>query len=216
MRSLWRNVVGFGAVVGLLAGASLAESPKPPAHSTAEAKAKIGQAAPDFELTGADGKTYKLADYKDKVVVLEWCSKDCPFSHKESPNYALPKMQELSKAYGEKGVVWLGIDSTNWTEAKERAEFDKEKGIAYPILMDNDGKVGHLYGATNTPHMFIINKGTLVYMGAHDDKGDRSYIRESLDALLAGKEVPQAETKPYGCTVKYAGSKAPKKGGDRG
>ena len=85
-------------------------------------------------------------------------------------------------------------------------------GIAYPILMDTDGKVGHLYGAKTTPHMYIINKGELVYMGGHDNapngkpaEGEtlRNYVNESLDALLAGKPVPVAKTKNYGCSVKY-------------
>jgi hypothetical protein len=63
--------------------------------------------------------------------------------------------------------------------------------------------VGHLYGAKTTPHIFIIDKGKLVYMGAIDDKKDRSYVQEALDAVLASKDVPLAVTTPYGCSVKY-------------
>ncbi len=162
------------------------------------ARPQIGSAAPEFELPGIDGKSYKLSDYKDKIVVLEWVNKECPFCVK-----ALPKMKELQKAYAEKGVVWLAIDSTHFHSPGDNVQWAKDDAIVYPILMDTDGKVGRLYGARTTPHMFIINKGKLAYMGAHDDRKDRNYVSESLDALLAGKDVPLAETKSYGCSVKY-------------
>lgn len=196
-----------------LAGAAWAEDKKDTKEGhggggSGVATAKIGQPAPDFTLKTADGKTIKLADHKDKVVVLEWCNNECPFSHKEG-KAALPKMKELAKEYGAKGVTWLGVDSAAAHEAGKTAEWYKEHQVTYPILMDTDGTVGHKYGAATTPHIFIINKGTLVYMGAHDDKGSRNYISESLEAIMTGKPVPVAETKPYGCSVKY-GSKAGK------
>lgn len=198
----FRQVLKVGVALAL--GTAFAVAADKP-----EAKAKVGEPAPLFELTSADGKTFKLADLQDKVVVLEWCSKDCPFSHMESGREALPKMKTTASKYAEKGVVWLGIDSTSFHNASDVAEFSKEKEIPYPILMDTDGKVGHAYGARTTPHIFIINKGKLVYAGAHDDKGERNYIAESLDAVLAGKDVPVAETKSYGCSVKYAQGKKP-------
>lgn len=189
------------ALCVLFAGAALAQD-----SHTAE-KAALGKPAPAFELPGADGKTVKLSDYADKIVVLEWISHDCPAS-----KAALPTMQKTAARYADKGVVWLAIDSTNYHDAAGNAEYIKAKKIEYPILLDADGAVGRSYGAERTPHMFVINKGKLAYMGAIDDgsfgkAGDRNYVAEAIDALLAGKDVPLAQTKPYGCSVKY---KSPK------
>jgi peroxiredoxin len=159
---------------------------------------EIGKPAPLFELTGMDGKTYKLSDYKDKILVLEWWNQDCPVSRRYTPT-----MNELAKKYAAQGVVWLAIDTTHYQTAAKDVEYHRESGMPYPILMDTDGKVGHLYEAKTTPHMFVVNKGTLVYDGAIDNRGDRNYVAETLDAVLAGRPVPLAKTQPFGCSVKY-------------
>ena len=169
-------------------------------------KAEIGAAAPTFKLAATDGKEWSLGDANDKIVVLEWINRDCPASQA-----ALPTMLATSKKYAEKGVLWIAIDSTHDQTAEKMAEYQKEKNIAHTVLMDPDGKVGRAYGAKTTPHMFVINKGTLVYSGAIDDggmrrAGERNYVGEVLDALLAGTEPPVKQTKPYGCSVKYARS----------
>ena len=162
-------------------------------------RAEIGEAAPGFELTGVDGEKRKLADYQDKIVVLEWFNQDCPYCVRN-----VPSMKELIAKYKDNAnVVWLGVDSTHYMTVERNKDFIQKNGIEYPILMDTDGEVGRTYGARTTPHMFVINKGKLVYSGAIDDRGDRKYVSETLDALLAGKEVPLAKTKPYGCSVKY-------------
>jgi peroxiredoxin len=194
------GVLAALALAGFVSTATAGEG-----HDHAHAKAKVGETAPDFKLKSADGKEISLDDYKDKVVVLEWCSYDCPFSHKDG-KAALPKTRELAKAYADKGVVWFGVDSTHNHNADGVTAFYKDHEAGYPILLDTDGTVGRKYGATNTPHIFIINKGKLVYAGALDEKdgGSRNYTAEALDAILAGKDVPVAETKPYGCSVKYA------------
>lgn len=165
--------------------------------------AEVGKPAPDFVLTATDGKTYKLADYKGKTVVLEWINRDCPVSRAR-----MPIMRELAKKYAEKGVVWLAIDSTHYQKPEKMAEYIKQNKLPYPVLMDSDGKVGRLYGARTTPHMYVIHKGTLVYAGAIDDgnnrrAGKRNYVAEVLDAVLAGKQPPIRRTRPYGCSVKY-------------
>ncbi len=165
---------------------------------TAETKIDVGQPAPDFELVGADGKKHKLSDYKDKVVVLEWFNFECPYC-----KAATPLMKETSEKYAKKGVVWLAVDSTHFRKAAENLEYAKNNNLGYPILMDNDGKVGRLYGAKTTPHMFVINKGTLAYIGAHDDKGKRNYTAEVLDAVLDGKTPAMTKSQPYGCSIKY-------------
>jgi peroxiredoxin len=170
---------------------------------------KVGEAAPDFELKGADGKMYKLSQFKDKTVVLEWLNQDCPFSNCKTG--VGPKSKALAEKYKAKGVVWLGIDSTYGRTAEKEADYIKENNIPYPILLDSDGAVGHKYGATNTPHMFVIHQGKVMYAGAFsthpqspEAKSDyRGYVDEAVSAVLAGKEVPVSSVKPWGCNVKY-------------
>jgi peroxiredoxin len=167
--------------------------------------------APDFKLKNYDGKEVKLADYKGKIVVLEWINQECPFVryHYEKK----PTMKELAKKYKEKKVVWLAIDSTNHQKTEKNKEYVGKNKILHPILDDRSDKVGRAYKATNTPHMFIINTyGNIVYNGAIDnaplgkvpkDKEYVNYVDKALEKLTSDKTVTIAKTKPYGCTVKY-------------
>jgi peroxiredoxin len=184
--------------------------------STAVWAVNPGQPAPDFTLTDTAGKPVKLSDQKGKLVVLEWTNPDCPYVQK---HYNSANMPNLQKEYGGRQVVWLSINSTRegHSEFKSPREMDawmKEKGAApASTLLDRDSKVGKLYGATNTPHMYVIDpKGTLVYVGAIDDKRStnpadvktaKNYVRAALEESIAGKPVSQASTSAYGCTVKY-------------
>jgi peroxiredoxin len=176
------------------------------------AASAVGEAAPGFTLKGADGKTYSLADYKGKVVVLEWVNPNCPFSDRHAREKT---MSELAKQHGE--VVWLGINSTNpdrsdYLKPAETLAYNRKNGINYPVLYDETGKVGHSYDAKTTPHMFIVDKdGKIAYNGAIDDdppgrkaKAERlNYVGHGLDAEKGGKSPDPASTKPYGCSVKY-------------
>ncbi len=207
MRKSWK-VMGLAASFAVATSVGIAVAGDNHKHakgdkSTHAAAAKIGQPAPAFSLTGYDGKTYELSNYKDKIVVLEWFNKDCPVCQKY-----MPTMKETAEKYAKKGVIWLAIDSTNSRTAKQNADVAKEEKIPYPILSDFDGKTGHSYGATSTPHMFVINKGTLAYAGAIDDskghgEAKKNYVSDALDSVLAGKPVATAETKSFGCSVKY-------------
>lgn len=180
------------------------------------ADAVVGQPAPDFTLRDSAGKTRSLGEFKGKVVVLEWVNPECPFVKK---HYGSGNMQKLQKTYAAKGVAWLTVNSSapgkqgHLTPATAGA-FVKEQGAApTAILLDPEGQTGRAYGAKTTPHMYVIDgQGKLVYAGAIDDKpstdpddipGARSYIAESLDALLSGKPITTASTTPYGCSVKY-------------
>ena len=176
----------------------------------------VGTAAPDFSLTDASGKTHSLDEYKGKYVVLEWTNPGCPFVRKHYDSGNMPKLQE---EYTKKGVVWLSIDSSAQGEQGYLAGDDAKKAAegeykaASALLLDHEGKVGHLYGATNTPDMFIINpEGKVVYEGAIDsiasaDKEDiakaTNYVATGLDQALADKPLSKAMSKPYGCSVKY-------------
>jgi len=164
---------------------------------------EIGKPAPDFTLKNFDGKEYKLADLKDKVVVLEWYNIGCPVCVKYTE-----RMKEWSEAYAKKGIVWLAIDSTSYGDDTKNAAYAKKHKLAYPILNDFSGDIGRAYGAKTTPHMYVINKGVLAYAGAIDDSNGRgeakkNYVAEALDSILAGKEVAMTHAKPFGCSVKY-------------
>lgn len=179
---------------------------------------ETGKPAPDFTLKSAGTKDgeIKLSDFKGKVVVLEWLNHGCPFVRK---HYDSGNMQNLQKKYVSQNVIWFSVISSapgkqgHVDSAGARKEMVSNKSGATNILLDPTGKVGMLYGAKTTPHMYVINKeGTLVYQGAIDDKPDtdkasvagaKNYVAEALDLTLAGKPVAQATTKSYGCSVKY-------------
>jgi peroxiredoxin len=170
----------------------------------------VASAAPDFTLTDQNGKTVSLSDYKGKIVVLEWINPDCPFVQR---HYKAGTMADLATRYGEKGVVWLAINSTNYMGQKDNAKWVETYKLPYPILDDHDGAVGHAYSAKTSPHMYVIDaSGNIVYQGAIDDdpRGSKppaertQYVAKALDELLAGQPVSVAESKPYGCSVKYA------------
>jgi peroxiredoxin len=168
----------------------------------------VGDKAPNFTLEDTAGNDVSLSDYSGKVVVLEWLNPDCPFVQR---HYKAGTMKKLATAYGEKGVVWLTVNSTNYMDEAANAKYKASNGLPYTILVDQSGEVGHLYDAKTTPHMYIIDgDGELVYIGAIDDdprgtKGGSTtnYVEAALDEVLAGRAVTTAETKPYGCSVKY-------------
>ncbi|MDH3197651.1 MAG: thioredoxin family protein [Candidatus Krumholzibacteria bacterium] len=178
---------------------------------------KIDAPAPDFTLADVEGKTHKLSDYRGKFVALEWHNADCPFVRK---HYDSGNMQKLQSQWGKKGVVWLTICSSGpgkqgyyeLGDVKKQVKMSKSAASAY--LRDTDGKVGRLYSAKTTPHIFVINPdGILIYAGAIDDKpstkqadieGATNYVQACLAAATSGKAVATKATTPYGCSVKYA------------
>lgn len=180
------------------------------------AELKNGQAAPDFKLTDVNGIEHSLASFAGKFVVLEWVNLDCPFVKK---HYSGGNMQGLQKEYTGKGVIWLSINSSakgkqgNFSAEEWKKKLGENGSAATATLLDENGKVGKLYGAQTTPHMYIIDpKGSLIYQGAIDDKpssdaGDiaasKNYVKAALDEALAGNAVSIPSSKAYGCSVKY-------------
>ena len=176
----------------------------------------IGQPAPLFEAIDSNGKAVKLEEFKGKTVVLEWTNHECPFVKK---HYEPGSMQKAQKEAKEKGAVWLSIVSSAvgkqgyLVEAEAQTIF-KEKGFnSDHLILDATGRIGHMYEAKTTPHMFVINpEGVLVYMGAIDsiasaDSADienaTNYVLAAIDAINADVEPEHTNTKPYGCSVKY-------------
>ncbi|MEZ5460195.1 thioredoxin family protein [Dokdonella sp.] len=195
----------FSALAGMTLGAS------------AFASVEVGQPAPDFSLTGADGKTHSLADYRGQIVVLEWNNPDCPFVKK---HYGGNMQKQQAQAVAS-GVVWLTINSGapgkqgHLTAESARAYMADTSAKQSAYLFDPDGKTGHAYGARTTPHMFVVDAdGKLRYAGGIDsvasaDKDDiadaTQFVPLALSELAAGKPVSTTRSEPYGCSVKYGG-----------
>lgn len=183
--------------------------------------AELGKPAPDFELKDLDGKAVKLSDYKGKTVVLEWFNPECPVVKGSHSKGTLKGMDERVT---KDGVVWLAINSgapgMEGTGAEKNRKAKADWSMAATILLDEDGKTGRTYGARTTPHMFIVDsKGNLAYRGAIDDGAEKkeegsevvNYVEVALAELKAGKAVTKSDTRPYGCSVKYAKDKPKEK-----
>ena len=201
MKHLYRSLVLFSliAVPGL-----------------AEANISSGQVAPDFALTDINGKPQKLSAYKGKYVVLEWFNSECPFVQK---HYESGNMQSLQRKFGNQGVVWLTINSTNPNSsnyrdpARSREIVNSWKIQSAALILDVDGKVGRMFGATATPHMWVIEpSGKVVFAGGIDDKATyrhedvktaKNFVASALEDAMAGRAIGVAAAPPYGCSIKY-------------
>ncbi len=186
------------------------------AASGAMANAELNKPAPAFAAVGADGKPLKLDAYKGKTVVLEWTNHECPFVKKHYESGNIPSLQ---KDAADKGIVWLQVVSSapgkqgHVDGATAQKLNGSRKAAPAGTVLDADGKIGKLYGAQTTPHIFIVKAdGTLAYKGGIDsiasaDKADlpkaENYVASALKAIAAGTAVEKASTKPYGCSVKY-------------
>src|SRR6202142_3503330 len=182
----------------------------------ARAAAAVGQPAPDFSLADMNGQVRRLSDYRGKTVVLEWTNPECPIVRKHYLSGNMPSLQKYAAAGG---VVWLAINSGHpgaegdFAPAQAAQWLSSTGAAPTAYLRDQDGRVGRLYGARATPHMFVIAAdGTLAYAGAIDsipsaDPADiaqaTNYVRAALDSLRAGKPVAVASSRAYGCAVKY-------------
>jgi peroxiredoxin len=200
------------ALPSLAAAAVLAIAP-----IAACAQAVVGSPAPGFTATDSHGASHSLDQYRGKFVVLEWHNQGCPYTKK---HYDSGNMQQLQKEWTGKGVVWFTVISSAHGEqgfvsdAQENAYLAQMHADPTAVLMDSDGRLGHLYGAKTTPEMYVIDpNGKLIYEGAIDDrptpdtsdiKGADNYLSDALTAGMAGKPVLKSYTRPYGCSVKYA------------
>ena len=169
-----------------------------------------GDKATDFKLKSVDGKMYSMSDYKDaKGFIVVFTCNHCPFAVK----YEV-RIVALAKKYKPLGYELIAINP-NDPAAQPEDSFDlmkvraKEKGFTFPYLFDEGQKVYPQYGATKTPHVFLLDKSlTVKYIGAIDDNYEdeadvkQRYAEAAVDALLAGKDVAVKETKAIGCSIK--------------
>ena len=218
-RMLLIAALGFTMACGSSTTPAPTEKAKPvnaekPPTEKAPAAALV-DVAPDFTLKDSNGKEHTLSGFKGKYVVLEWVNYGCPFVVRQ---YGLGAMQKAQKEMTDKGVIWLAINSSAagkqgyWEGAALTEEIAKQKTVHTAYLLDTDGKVGKLYGAKTTPHMFVINpEGKTIYQGAIDDNPTadsslplgKNYVTAAIDEALAGKAIAANNTAPYGCGVKY-------------
>lgn len=169
---------------------------------------KDRQDAPDFQgIIGVDDKEHTLADYKQaKLVVVVFTCNHCPVAVAYED-----RLIALQKQYKDKGVQLVAVNVNNLPadRLEEMKIRTKEKGFNFPYLYDATQKMGHDYGAKVTPHVFLLDQDRkIAYMGAVDDnmkadKVEKHYLRDALEALLAGKKPPVESTKAFGCSIKY-------------
>ncbi|MBT8266077.1 MAG: thioredoxin family protein [Bacteroidia bacterium] len=174
---------------------------------------EIGDIATDFKLKNIDGKMVSLADYKDaKGFIVIFTCNTCPYAVAYED-----RIIELDKKYAKKGYPVVAIMPNN-TEVKPGDSFDsmkaraRSKGFTFPYLIDEGQKIYPQYGATKTPHVYILEKtkaGNVVqYIGAIDDnyqdaaQVNTKYVEEAVDALIDGKEIKEKKTRAIGCSIK--------------
>jgi len=173
----------------------------------------IGDLADDFSLKNIDNSMVSLADYKDaKGFIVTFTCNTCPFAVLYED-----RIQALNEKYGSQGYPVIAImpnntdvkPGDNMQAMKQRAQ---EKGFTFPYLIDKGQKVYPKFGATKTPHIYVLEKtkkGNVVkYIGAIDDNHEDAsavkikFVENAVDALLKGEEVMQKETKAIGCSIK--------------
>jgi peroxiredoxin len=169
------------------------------------ARLSLRDPAPPFELPGVDGRTHSLDEYEGQPVAVVFSCCHCPYVIAWED-----RLNEIARDYaGRAGLV--AVNSTDYigdsfADMERRAT---EKGFVFPFLRDESQEVARAYNAARTPEVFLFDaERRLVYHGAPDSshtdpKGAEPYVRQALDATLAGKEPPVGETPPVGCTVKW-------------
>lgn len=178
---------------------------------------QVGDKVADFKLKSVHGGMVSLADYHDKkgIIVVFDCN-TCPVS-KAYNN----RIQALHKKYSPKGFPVLAINANDPGRSpgdsfEEMVKYAKDKGYEFDYLVDETQDIGHAFGATNTPHVFVLkndhNTFKVAYIGAIDnntrkaEEADKKYVEDAVDALLKGKEIAVPKTKAIGCGIKYRGA----------
>lgn len=203
----FERVAAWSLLAVLLAGAAAWAADGP----------QVGQPAPDFSTLDSQGNMRHLADFRGKVVVLEWTNAECPFTRK---HYESGNMQSLQSLARDHGVVWLSVISSapgtqGYVNGAGADDLSRSRhAVPAAVLLDPTGSVGRLYRAKTTPHMYVIDaQGELRYMGGIDsiattDASDiakaEPYLKEAMLAVVGGQPVAHPVTRPYGCGIKYS------------
>ncbi len=179
----------------------------------AQPEVKVGEKVPAMTFTDISGKEWKPEDLNGKIVVLEWFNAGCPYvvhQHEQGP------LKDMGNEWSEKGIVWIAINSgapgKQGTGKEYNEQFIKQWDIRYPMVLDESGVIGKMFGARTTPQMVVINTdGVQVYNGAIDNaplgkpKGGafENHVEIVLTKLLNGETVEPTSNRSYGCSVKY-------------
>jgi peroxiredoxin len=180
------------------------------------AGAAPGAPAPSFVGTTSSGGPLALDSLRGKTVVLEWTNDGCPFVQK---HYGAGNMQKMQAAVRDAGGVWITVISSapgrqGHVSAQGADDLSRSRGAAPAhVVLDESGEIGRAFGAKTTPHMFVIDpEGVVRYAGAIDDQpsadpksldGATNYVLAAFESVVAGEPVETAQTKPYGCSIKY-------------
>jgi peroxiredoxin len=222
----WSSAVFFPVLTFLFPAAIPAAGEEPPKEEKVKTL-EIGAPAPDFDLPGIDGKSHRLAEYAAaRVLVIVFTCNHCPTAIQYQD-----RLKKLTADTKDRGVAVVAIQpndpqairpdelhytdlSDSFPEMKKRA---RDKGFNFPYLYDGDTqKTAKAYGPVATPHLFIFGPDRkLAYTGRLDDsereeKVEKRDAREAIEALLAGKPVPNPRTKPFGCSIKWSWKRAKK------
>lgn len=172
----------------------------------------VGDKAALFALKNVNGKTVSLADYDKGAIVVFTCN-HCPFAKKYED-----RINALNRKYAELGYPVIAINPNDAAVYPEDSYKNmivraREKGFSFPYLLDDTQETARQYGATKTPHVFVLQKSgadfVVKYIGAIDDNTDdasavkEKYVENAVNALLEGKAVSVTTTKAIGCTIKW-------------
>ena len=177
----------------------------------------VGDLASDFKLKNVDGKMVSLSDWKDaKGFIVVFDCNTCPYSKAYND-----RIIGLSNKYEEKGYPLVAINANDPSSSpgdsfEKMVDYAKNKGYNFPYLIDESQTVARTFGATNTPHVFVLARANndlkVAYIGTIDDNArnasavSKKYVEEAVDALMNGKTIPTTKTKAIGCGIKWKDS----------
>ncbi|HNV31263.1 MAG TPA: thioredoxin family protein [Cyclobacteriaceae bacterium] len=169
---------------------------------------EVGDKATDFKLKNVDGKMVSLADFKEaKGFIIIFDCNTCPYSKAYNE-----RIIDLNEKYAAKGfpVITINANDGSGDSYEDMVRIANKKKYKFPYLYDETQAIAKTYGATNTPHVFVLNRDLKVsYIGAIDDNArnaasaSKKYVENAVDALLTGKSVPVTKTKAVGCGIRW-------------
>ncbi|MEJ8801963.1 thioredoxin family protein [Pontibacter sp. H249] len=172
----------------------------------------VGDTARDFRLKNVDGKMVSLTDYEEaKGYIVIFTCNTCPFSKMYED-----RINALHAKFADKGFPVIAINPNDarkkWGDSYDNMiDRAKEKGFKFPYVQDKTQEIARAYGATNTPHVYVLNKDRkVVYIGSIDNNArdaasaDKLYVEDAIMALENNKAPEISKTKAIGCTIKWA------------
>jgi len=162
---------------------------------------QLNQPAPGFSLPDLSGQTHRLNDYRGRIVIVNFWSAECPFAERVDRELVC-----YLREWGERVALLTIAANANESQAQVAAAA-RQRGLE-PVFLGSRSEVPDAYEAQTTPHLFVVDAdGILRYRGAFDDvtfrqrAATRSYLKDAVEALSAGRSPDPAETAPYGCTI---------------